>query len=186
MAEGKITEETAVTPSEMAAVLRLTGRRVRQLTEDGVLRKNGAGRYPLIENVQLWHASTTVQVTDKEDVRLEKLRRVSEAQLRASKAALAKMEVDELNGTMHRAEDVEAMTEDLVYTIRSALIALPGRLAVDVAGASTPAEASEIIRREVHKVMAELSRYHYDAAKYAERVRARRAWERDDDADTES
>ncbi len=33
------------------------------------------------------------------------------------------------------------MTEDLIYTIRGSLMALPGRLAVDVAAVATPAEA---------------------------------------------
>lgn len=65
--------------------------------------------------------------------------------MKASKATIAKLEADELKGTMHRAEDVAALTEDLVYTIRGALNALPGRLAVDVAAVSTPAEASEVI-----------------------------------------
>ena len=47
---------------------------------------------------------------------------------------------------MHRSEDVAAMTEDLVYAIRGALMALPGRLAVDVCDVKTPAEVSEVIR----------------------------------------
>ena len=98
------------------------------------------------------------------------------------KATIAKLEADELKGTMHRAEDVAALTEDLVYTIRGALNALPGRLAVDVAAVSTPAEASEVIRKEVSKVMRELAGYHYDPKKYEERVRERRDWsERDSD-----
>lgn len=95
------------------------------------------------------------------------------------------MEMQELQGKMHRSEDVAAMTEDLIYTIRGALIALPGRLAVDVAATSTAAEAAEVIRKEVHKVMRELAAYRYDPEKYEERVRQRRDWEtasgRDDD-----
>lgn len=178
----KITEETEVSPPELAAVLRLSGRRVRQLTEDGVLRKNGAGRYALIENVQLWHLNATAQPVDEEDQKLAKTQRRSEVQIKASRAMIAKMEAEELKGTMHRAEDVAAITEDLVYTMRGALMALPGRLAVDVTACSTPAESSEVIRREVHKVMRELAGYHYDPKKYEERVRARMEWaERDGD-----
>ena len=158
----KITEETEVSPAELAAVLRLSGRRVRQLTEDGVLRKNGAGRYALIENVQLWHLNATAQPVDEEDQKLAKTQRRSEVQIKASRAMIAKMEAEELKGTMHRAEDVAAITEDMVYTFRGAMMALPGRLAVDVAGCSTPAEASEVIRREVYKIMRELAGYHYD------------------------
>ena len=78
-----------------------------------------------------------------------------------------------MTGKMHRSEDVAAMTEDLVYAIRGSLLALPGRLAVDLADMDDPAEISEYIRREIYKVMDELSRYEYDPKKYDERVRER-------------
>lgn len=120
----------------------------------------------------------------EEDIKLEKTKKTADVTLKASKARIAKMEADELQGKMHRAEDVAAMTEDLVFTIRSSLNAMPGRLAVDVAAVSSPAEAAEVIRREVHKVMRELAGYHYDPEKYEERVRARQNWSaggRDDD-----
>ena len=57
------------------------------------------------------------------------------------KAEMAKLELMELQGSMHRSEDVRAMTEDLVYTMRSALLSLPGRLARDAAEAASAAEA---------------------------------------------
>jgi len=55
--------------------------------------------------------------------------------------------------------------------------ALPGRLAVDVAQAQTAAEASEVIRQEVNKVLKEISQYKYDPLKYEERVRKRMDWD---------
>ena len=64
---------------------------------------------------------------------------------------MAALQLKELEGTMHRSEDVEAVMTDLVYNIRSMLIALPGRLAVDVVAAQTAAEASEIIRAEANR-----------------------------------
>ena len=87
------------------------------------------------------------------------------------------MEVEELRGKMHRSEDVAAMTEDLIYTIRGALMALPGRLAIDTAAAKTPAEAADIIRKEVSFMMRNLAEYRYDPKKYEERVRKRMNWD---------
>ena len=85
---------------------------------------------------------------------------------------------------MHRCEDVEAVMTDLVYSIRSMLVALPGRLAVDVSSAATAAEASDIIRAEVYKILEELAGYKYDPEVYARRVRDREGWsELSDDAD---
>ena len=176
MANAKITSETEVSSSELACVLGITGRNIRQLVEDGQLEKVD-GRFVLSASVQRYVAFKSKRDKDDEEQRLDKARRTAEVTLRASKAQIAKMEADELRGKMHRSEDVAAMTEDLIYTIRGSLMALPGRLAVDVAATETPAEAAEIIRKEVHALMRELANYRYDPEKYEERVRERRKWE---------
>lgn len=176
MANTKITSETEVSSSELACVLGITGRNIRQLVEDGQLEKVD-GRFILSDSVQRYVAFKSKRNKDDEEKRLEKTRLTADVTMKASKAQIAKMEADELRGKMHRSEDVAAMTEDLIYTIRGLLMALPGRLAVDVATVTTPAEAAEIIRKEVHALMRELANYQYDPEKYEERVRERRKWE---------
>ncbi len=176
MANTKIASETEVSSSELACVLGITGRNIRQLVEDGQLEKVD-GRFILSDSVQRYVAFKSKRDKDDEEKRLEKTRLTADVTMKASKAQIAKMEADELRGKMHRSEDVAAMTEDLIYTIRGSLMALPGRLAVDVATVTTPAEAAEIIRKEVHALMRELANYQYDPEKYEERVRKRRKWE---------
>ena len=178
----KITEDTEVNTTELASVLGLSGRRVQQMIQDGTLLTVAKGRLRLADAVQRYIKFISADPVDEEDAKIEKGRRKAEATMKASKATIARLEAQELQGKMHRSEDVAAMTEDLIYTIRGALNALPGRLAVDIVTANTPAEASEIIRKEVYKVMRELAGYRYDPKKYEERVRERRDWsERDDD-----
>ena len=173
----KITSETEVSTTELACVLGISGRRIRQMAEDGQLEKVSTGRFNLCKAVQAYQKMLTRVLPNEEDVKIEKAKRKAETTLKASKAEIARLELAELKGQMHRSEDVASMTEDLVYAIRSALLALPGRLAVNVSRAETPAEASEIIRAEVHVVMRELSQYRYDPQKYADRVRERMRWE---------
>ena len=174
MAE-KITVDTEVSPTELACVLGITARHIRRLAEDGVLEKSQKGRYKLCASVKRYIDSK------EDDAKLEKAKKAAEVTLKTSKAHIAKMEADELRGKMHRSEDVEAMTADLIYTIRGSLLALPGRLAVDVAAVKTPAEAAEVIRREVALLMQELTQYQYDPKKYEERVRKRMDWDTDMD-----
>lgn len=99
-----------------------------------------------------------------------------ENSIKQAKATIAMMEAKELTGKMHRSEDVAAMTEDLIFTIRGMLLSLPGRLADDTYSADSAAEAEAIIRKEVFEVMEALSRYQYDPRKYEERVRERKNW----------
>lgn len=114
----------------------------------------------------------------------EKEKLEAEVRLKSAKADVAELDALELQGQMHRSEDVEAMTTDLVYTIRGMLIALPGRIAVDVATIDDVKEAETVIRKEVEYILTELSQYKYDPRKYEKRVRERKKWA-DMDEDTQ-
>lgn len=180
-----VTKDTEVSTKELAIVLGLSVRRVQQLIQDGVIDAKSRGRFVLADAVQRYIATRDKVFSSKEEKQLEIIRQTSEVTLRKAKSDIAKMEADELRGKLHRADDVKAMTADLVYTLRNYLIALPGRVAVDLASASTAAECAEILKKETHLMMNEMTRYRYDPKKYAERVRERRSWEAgaDDDDD---
>lgn len=170
----KITNSTEVNATELATVLGISASRVYQLAKDGIISNSRRGHYLLSDSAQQYIAFL-VREKDADSQDLEKQQ--AETSIKKAKAIISVLEAQELQGKMHRSEDVAAMTEDLIYTIRSMLVALPGRLAVDVASTNTSAEAAELIRKEIFKVMAELSNYRYDPKKYEERVRERRDWE---------
>lgn len=173
----KITDESEVSTTELATILGVSARRIQQMAQDGTLPTIRRGSFALCKSVQRYISFLGKDKLSEDEEKLEKVRRQSEVTLKASKAQIAKLEAAELQGKMHRSEDVADMTEDLIYAIRGMLVALPGRLAVDTAAVDTPAEASEIIRKEVYKIMSELSEYKYDPKKYEERVRERKAWD---------
>lgn len=131
----------------------------------------------MADSVQRYIAYLGQDAVTEDEAKLDKVKRTAEAKLKASKAKIAGLEAQEMEGKMHRSEDVAAMTEDLIYEIRGALMAPPGRLAVDVAACGSAAEAAEIVRQEAYRIMAELSGYQYAPAKYAERVRERMKWD---------
>lgn len=151
---------------------------VGQLTSQGTIFKKNTphgSMYELSPNIRAYIEMISARAEEKDgDIsEAERKKRDADAKLKTAKASIAMVQAKELLGKMHRSEDVMEITQDLVYTIRGALLALPGRVAVEAAAAQTAAEASEIIRKEVFKVMEELSGYQYNAAKYEERVRER-------------
>ena len=117
---------------------------------------------------------------DKEEAeeakKIERVKAKAEATLKTSKAKIAQAEAKELSGQMHRSEDVAAMTAELIYTIRGALMALPSRVAINAAALSDPAEVAEYMRGEVNQIAEEIALFRYDPAKYEARVRERRSW----------
>ncbi len=187
MAAKENLQSTAV----VASLFNLSERRVQQLAKEGVIegrKVDGVYQFDLLPTVRKYitYLSDKANGRDQKNRKTEEEKLAAEADLKRAKADMAELQLKELRGQMHRSEDVEAITTDLVYTIRSMIIALPGRLAVDVAAVDTAPEASEIIRRECYQVLEELSNYKYDPEEYAKRVREREGWkEATDDGDEE-
>lgn len=175
----KITAYTVGNSTEVASLTGLTIRRVQQLTQDGTLPTEEKGVYNLSDAVQAYIRYMTSSNLTPEEQKIETRRREAETLLKESKARIAHAQAEEIDGHMHRSEDVQAFVSDLVFFTKQELLSLPGRLATDVALSSSAAECSTIIMNAVREVSVELSQYEYDPEKYAERVRERMQW-RDD------
>ena len=179
------------TTAVLANLFDITAQWVGELTKSGVIRKHDTEvgpRYNVVEATRAYVRYLREKAagrSDKDDstAKKEADKLDAEVRIKNAKAAYAELELQELQGKMHRSEDVEKMTMQLVYTLRSGLIALPGRLAVDVMNAENASEASVIIRREVNAVLDELSHFKYDPAAYEELVRERQKWSGDVDED---
>lgn len=171
-----------VKTADLCAMTGKTNQWIGQLTAQGILNKDATtygGMYDLRSNMRAYceMLEARSKKVDSEVAQVETDKSKAEMQLKQAKAAIAIMEANELKGKMHRSEDVAALTEDLVFAIRNMLVALPGRLAVDVSHAEDAAHAAIIIRHEVNQVMEELAKYEYDPKRYEERVRERQSWD---------
>ncbi len=176
-----------VTKKDLCQILGLSSRRIEQLVSDGVITREGhPAKYNLVDAVQAYIGQLKTAASkrkQKENPELEKDKLEGEARIKQAKAEMAELELKELQGELHRAEDVEAITTDHVLYFRSMLMALPGKLAVDLAGTHTAAEQSARVKQEVNFVLDQLADYKYDPEEYAKRVRDRQGWkEVDEDA----
>lgn len=110
-------------------------------------------------------------IRDKELSKLD-----GEARIKQAKAEIEELKLKELRGELHAAEDVETIVTDHVLYIRSMLLAMPGKLAVDVAHINTPSEVSNRIKKEVYHILNCAADYKYKPDEYAKRVREREGW----------
>lgn len=172
------------TTAVLANLFDMSQQWVGQLTKDGVLRKHeteAGPRYNIVEATRSYVKHLREQAAGRikkegDTAEKEAQKLAAEVRIKNAKADYAEMELQELQGQMHRSEDVEKMTMQLVFTIRSLMIALPGRLSVDVAGVDNAAEAAVIIRKEVNEILTELSHFKYDPEAYEKLVREREKW----------
>ena len=173
----------------IAKIFGVSTRRVEQLKAEGIIKGQGKPtKYDLLPTIQTYikYLSDKANGREKKETaaQLEEEKLRAEADLKRSKADTAKLELAELQGKLHRAEDVEAIITDHVLYFRSMLMAMPGKLAVDCAACKTAAEAAVRIKQEVYFVLNNLTEYRYDPEEYKKRVRDRRGW--DDDGEHDS
>lgn len=173
---GFIAELELVGTSEIAHILGLSARRVQQMVEDGTLPYETVGKrrkFSIPDAVQAYINSISDRNGGKDDNGLETEKLEQEVRFKTAKANIADMEWQELNGEMHRSEDVQAMMEDFSNEVRTSFLSLPGRIAVEVSQESEPAACADSIRKEACSILEHLSTYQYDPAKFRERVRSR-------------
>lgn len=169
----------------LANLFDLTERWIDQLMAEGVLvpekLENGAVRFDLYPAITMYVKYLRLKAAGREEKNVDKVTAEQEkaradADWKRAKAKVAELQLAELEGRMHRSDDVEAVLTDLVYTVRSMLLALPGRLAMDVMQATSANEASAIIRGECVHILDELTEYKYDPEVFRKRVRERLGW----------
>lgn len=161
----------------------LSDRRVRQLVDEGVLEAVEKGRtkkFDLQATVKRYIEHLREDTSGKlsEEIALEKLK--ADADFKRAKADEAMLALEEQKGSMHRSEDVEEVMGQMVYAVRSGLLSLPARCAIDAASAQNADEASEVIGREVNALLSELANYNYDQEEFKKLVRRRRGLVDDD------
>lgn len=177
----------------IAKIFGVSTRRIEQLTAEGVIQavpNSRPRKYDLLPTIQRYiqYLSDKANGREKkhttEGLEEDKLR--AEVQIKEAKAEVARLELAEIQGKMHRSEDVEAIMTDHVLFFRSMLMAMPGKLAVDLAGTHTANEQAERVKQETHYILDELANYKYDPDAYKKRVMERQGWElagADDDGD---
>lgn len=130
--------------------------------------------------IQYYREKLSGKAEKQKNEPIEARKAEADADLKRAKADIAELQLKELKGEVHRSEDVEEAFEDFGMMVRSVLLSLPGRLAVNCANADNAAQVSAIIKKEINEILNELKDYKYDPAFYAKRVRERAGWQEED------
>lgn len=177
--------------SVIAKIFGVSTRRIEQLKAEGIIKGEGRPtKYDLLPTIQAYIKYLSDKANGREkkqtDAQLGTAKLEAEARIKKAKAEMAELELKELKGELHRAADVEAITTNHVLAVRSMLMALPGKMAVDLAAAKTAAEAADIMDREIRQIELNLSEWKYEPEEYKRLTRERQGWnehDRDDEED---
>ena len=72
---------------------------------------------------------------------------------------LAKLELDERKGDLHRTEDIEQALTTMLMNFRTKVMSMPAKLAKTLAGMSDNAEIYDLLKKETDEALDELSDY---------------------------
>ncbi|MGG1638216.1 hypothetical protein [Paenibacillus sp. NRS-1760] len=141
--------------SELASIIGKTPQWVRQLTRDGVLKQVARGKYILNDAVQAYieHASG-----GKEDDGKPRLvdHKTEHERIKVEKASL---ELAQMRGELHAAEDVESVMTDMLITLRSRLLGLPTKIGPRLQYVQDLSVLTDIITDEIRIALSSLSEY---------------------------
>lgn len=185
MARVQIDAGTLTNTGGVAAALGLTSRRVQQLIQDGTIPTVSRGTMNLSAAVEAYirYVTDGKRPSKEEAEKAEARQQIADAKYKEARANMAEAEAEEIRGTMHRSADVRLLVNDLIFSIKSALTALPGRVAVDLSALSSAAEVQDYLRREIRGILREMAGHEYDPEAYAALVRERQKWEEKEPGD---
>lgn len=159
MAKGKAEAENlatrVITTGELAAILDKSTRWIRQLTSENVLKQVGRGKYVLCEAVQAYneHLLGGKEQDNKPRYIDEK---TEHERIKKEKAAL---ELAEMQGKLHAAEDVEAVMNDMLGSFRQRIRAIPMRMAPELVAQPDLNVIKGRLAAALDEALAELSDY---------------------------
>ena len=178
-----------ITSPKLAELLGITRQHVHTLANDGVLSftKNEKGwllfdpekaeeefeRYEASKKGSSLSGVDDSLFSDDEDgkvLSLKVARAKAELRIKEADADVKELQRDELMGIYHRAEFVEDWVTELILAQRSAMAALPGKLAPILAGETDESVIAARIKEEVRAIQEDLSQYEYNPGYYRERL----------------
>lgn len=167
---------------EVAQIIGKDKRTVQNLAKQGILTCEKLGRKNLydLHVVIKEYCEYLAKSAKRKFSSMEDEKTAEDIRIKRAKADMSELELKELKGALHAAEDVEEMTTDLVMVIRSSFLALPGRVASELAELENANDVSEKLKDEIYDILKDLSNYQYDPEEYRKRVRERRGWLRDE------
>lgn len=157
-----------VNQKQLASILGITARRVRQLREEGFFSFVEEGKtYNLEKCVQEFIEYKVQAETNKSktiDVEKEK------AEHEMIKKNISKLRLRKLKKELHEASDVEMFLSEMLVNFKNRLLSIPNKLAVQVLGEQDINRIIELMNKEMLETLEELSQYDPDKINHEKNI----------------
>ena len=156
-------DKIIVKSKALSRAFSISDRRVRQLSQEGVVIKESKGNYDLIQStinyINYLKASNVVDESKKEndlDPEIERAKKI------IIDRKIAELDYSLKIGELHHSDDVKRVLTDMIIRFRSQMRAIPSKLAMPLSGESNPKEIEKMMSGEIDQALTELSEYNHE------------------------
>ena len=147
---------------ELAKILNITDRYVRQLAKENVLQKNGT-KYPLLENIHAY--LEYLKTSGAGDKSLKDLKLQKETEKLDKDIELKEIKISEIKNQLHSAETVKKVMTAMLINLKGKMLSVPNKVAPLVVGCDNLGDIQNIILSSIEDALLELSEYSPDLFK---------------------
>ncbi|PXV87349.1 hypothetical protein C8E03_110110 [Lachnotalea glycerini] len=149
-----------VNQKQLANMLGITDRRVRQLREEGLFNFAENGRGYCLEKcipeyidfkIKAEVGTGTLVIKEKEQAEHERI-----------KKKISKLKLRKLKKELHEATDVEFFLSEMLINFKNRLMSIPSKIAIQMVGEEDINKITEILNYEMLETLEELSEYDPD------------------------
>lgn len=137
----------------------LSARTLRELAQMQVIDKYKNGAYELIPTIKKYITYLKTKSGNIDAKSSEQIYLIERTRHEKAKREIAEMELAQMKGIMHKADDVERVMNDMLSAFRAKILSLPTKVAPLLVAYNDIATIQDIIQKEVHEALSELSNY---------------------------
>ncbi|MBZ9691615.1 DNA-packaging protein [Clostridium sp. M14] len=149
-----------VNQKELANILGITSRRVRQLREEGFFSFAENGKKYSLEKCVQEYIEYKVKAETNTGTSID--REKEQAEHEQIKKNISKLKLRKLKKELHEASDVELFLSEMLINFRNRVLSIPSKVAVQILGEEDINRIIEILQKEMYETLEELSEYNPD------------------------
>ena len=152
-----VKENQIIKGVELAKLLGLSERHIRRLSEENIVKKNGQGKYLLLESTLSYIEYLKTVNSGDVDLKDEKIK--TEITKNKRDIELKSLKIAELKNQLHSAIIIEEVMTSMLLGIKGKLLSIPNKLAPMLIGIETLGEIQDIIQESISDSLVELIEY---------------------------
>ncbi len=168
-----------VNQKELANILGITSRRVRQLREEGFFSFTENGKKYSLEKCVQEYIEYKVKAETNTGTSID--REKEQAEHEQIKKNISKLKLRKLKKELHEASDVELFLSEMLINFRNRLVSIPSKIAVQILGEEDINRIIEILQKEMYETLEELSEYNPDKINREKNYDSDEDYEEDDE-----